>query len=562
MAEDQGARRAATPGEAPGATPLLYVDVDDEITSAAARIRAAEADELALVLPYGSRLATSRINFRLLAREATERGKKIEIVSADTSARALAAAAGLPVHASVAAFEGHKAGIPVDGDGDVDAEAETGTAGRAAGNGTGMSPETVDDDTETRVLAVPRRRPERVPLVGPPRPPIRTGLAVGIGLAAILLVLTGGMLALELLPSATIVLAPRSEPIGPIELSVEARLDATAPDPAIMVIPAQRVTFLLEATQTITATGIKVVDTKATGEVTFSNFDTGGGVLIPAGTIVRTESDIEFRTLSDLTLPKATFDFFPPFSVHPSTGDVGIEAVVAGESGNVGNNAINEIPKAKRTLAVTNQEPTTGGAHTESPEISEADVTAAIAAIDGALETELARQVSERIGVPEGVEVFEQSQVVGERQYSTDPATLVGSAETEVELSASAEGSILGVDPTPIQAIAESRLQSRVTAGWSLAPGSIVVDRGEPRVFGDIVSYPVTITAAQIHDVDQALLIGQVRGLVLAEARARLDDYGDVEISLWPDWVTTIPKNVDRITFTLVEPQPAPSPTP
>ena len=99
----------------PAPLSLIYLDVDDEITSAAARIRAAGADRVALVLPYGSRLATSRINFRLLAREATERGKHIEIICADASARALAIAAGLPTHASVAAFEGRApVGAPVD----------------------------------------------------------------------------------------------------------------------------------------------------------------------------------------------------------------------------------------------------------------------------------------------------------------------------------------------------------------------------------------------------------------------------------------------------------------
>ena len=36
---------------------LVYLDVDDEITSAAARIRATEAEQITLVLPYGSRLA-------------------------------------------------------------------------------------------------------------------------------------------------------------------------------------------------------------------------------------------------------------------------------------------------------------------------------------------------------------------------------------------------------------------------------------------------------------------------------------------------------------------------
>jgi len=52
------------------ATGTVYLDVDDEITSAAARIRGSEATKVALVIPYGSRISTSRMNFRLLSREA------------------------------------------------------------------------------------------------------------------------------------------------------------------------------------------------------------------------------------------------------------------------------------------------------------------------------------------------------------------------------------------------------------------------------------------------------------------------------------------------------------
>src|SRR6266550_4024254 len=84
---------------------IIYLDIGDEITSAAARIRAAEAVRIALVLPAGSHLATSRINFRLLAREAQGRSRQLMIVSPDASARALAASAGLPVFASVREME-------------------------------------------------------------------------------------------------------------------------------------------------------------------------------------------------------------------------------------------------------------------------------------------------------------------------------------------------------------------------------------------------------------------------------------------------------------------------
>jgi len=84
---------------------IIYLDVDDEITSAAARIRSAPETKVGLVLPPGSRLATSRINFRLLAREGLERNRVLSIVAADPAARSIAASAGLPVFTTVAEYE-------------------------------------------------------------------------------------------------------------------------------------------------------------------------------------------------------------------------------------------------------------------------------------------------------------------------------------------------------------------------------------------------------------------------------------------------------------------------
>ena len=572
---DELTQRAARPAP-PVLSHLVYLDVDDEITSAAARIRSTEAGRITLVLPYGSRLATSRINFRLLAREAAARGKQLDIVCADASARALAAAAGLPVHASVAAFEAHGAGAEGETDG-----AEPGTngsdvqAGAGAANGPATAaagavaaatqlplPELADDDTATRVISQPRRSSSKVPLVGPARPPVPPRVAVAAGFGVLAAVVIFGLLAVQLLPSATIVLHPRSAALGPLQLTVQARADATAPDATNLVIPAQRFTFPLEASDTFTATGTKVIDVKATGNVTFSNFDTGSANRIDAGSIVKTKSGIEFKTLADVSLPNATIQF--PFTIVPSTSTVGVEAVLTGPEGNVGNNTIVVVPKGenKRLLQVTNVEATSGGAHTEATVVSDVDVTNAQKALVEALQTQLETQVSGAAGVPSGVALFPQTATVGETTPSVDTTTLVGTAATEFELGVTAEGSVLGVDPSPIQALAESRLEAEVEGGWSLAPGSTAFQLGEPAVFGDTISYPVTIGGTQVHDVDQAKLRAEIRGLVLAQARSRLDDFGDVSISVWPNWVTTIPTNDDRIDFTIAEPRPAPSPTP
>src|SRR5439155_9011616 len=155
-----------------------------------------------------------------------------------------------------------------------------------------------------------------------------------------------------------------------------------------------------------TATGTKLVETKATGTVTFSNFDAGGANRIDAGSIVKTPSDVEFRTLATVTLPNATVQF--PFTIVPSTASVAIEAAVAGPDGNVGNNSITVVPKGenKRLLQVTNTDATSGGSSTQTQVVSAQDVDAAKAAIDAALSADLDRQVSERTGVPVGMTLY------------------------------------------------------------------------------------------------------------------------------------------------------------
>jgi hypothetical protein len=381
-----------------------------------------------------------------------------------------------------------------------------------------------------------------------------------LGIVAAVAILA--LLAFQLLPAATIVLHPRSEDVGPVSLTVVARTDVSQPDPVSLVIPAQPFTFPLQANDTFTATGTKAVDTKATGNVTFSNFDTGRSNHIEAGSIVSTRDGIDFATLADISLPNATIEF--PFTIVPSTASVGVEAVDPGPAGNVNNNTITVVPKGenRRLLQVTNKEATTGGAHEDRTVVSEGDITTAQQALQEALQAQLDAQVTGAAGVPSGVTLFPETATVGTVTPSVDTTTLVGTETAEFELGASAEGSVLGVDQGPIQDLATSSLQGHVDDGWTLADGSTSVDLGVPIVIGGTISFPVSVTATQVRDVDQDALLAQIQGLGVPQARTRLEAFGDVSISLWPDWVTTIPTNGDRVDFTIGDPQPAPSPSP
>jgi hypothetical protein len=317
----------------------------------------------------------------------------------------------------------------------------------------------------------------------------------------------------------------------------------------------------------VSATGTKVTEVKATGNVTFSNFDPFGSKQIAAGSIVTTKGrKTEFAVVTDVSLPSASIDFTNPFEpvLVPSTSTVGVEAVVAGPDGNVANNTITVVPKgeSKESLRVTNPEPTAGGAREEAPEISQDDVDTAVEALADALQADLDAQVASGAGVPAGTTVLPETAVIESGELSVDPATLVGSPELSVEITEVGTGSVVGVDPGPIESIARSRLEAEVVEGWSIDPASVEFTRDAPTSFGTGATYPFTISGTMVRDVDVPALIQSIRGLGLPEARTKLEAYGNVAVTLWPDWVTTIPDNVDRIDLTLGDPALSPSPTP
>ena len=98
----RGSAARAAPDEGLSAMTVCYLEADDEITTAIGRIRAVEDGEAIIVLPPGSRIATGRINFKLLAREASERHLTVVAVSDEPQVRALAISAGLPAYDSLA----------------------------------------------------------------------------------------------------------------------------------------------------------------------------------------------------------------------------------------------------------------------------------------------------------------------------------------------------------------------------------------------------------------------------------------------------------------------------
>ncbi len=613
---------------------VIYLDIDDEITSAASRIRTVEGRRVAVVLPHGSRVATSRINFRLLARDALTHEKQLAIVANDAATRALAASAGLPVFSSVGEYEASRgadrdpgaaaalpegAGLAAAAEAARAAEAAQAARASAAAAAAALAGETARtpvvpmtdetelerpvqqtlDDMEAAELAAAAAaiRAEPAASPGPSTPasersirgapagtsiregtarptsretrvqdvPVRggtLGVSVGrgmprtsllVGLAAIALaVLIGGVGAYLVLPSATIVVSPKEEPVGPVGVTILADPTATAPDAEAGVVPAESVTLDLDVTNTFPATGKRVETTRATGTVRFENRDPTSSNTISSGSIVRTESGLRFQTSSNVTVPKAELS---GLKILPRFASVKVTAVDKGPDGNVDANRINEVPRDENSqfLKVTNPEATGGGKREEFPKVTQKDIDAAMAALEPALQAALTARLADPSIAPEGATIFPETAELGAPIPSVDPATLLDQEIATFDLGLSASATVTAVNADPVETIAADRLRDAVDPNHRLVDGSIDVTVEPAVISGDQISFPASATARQVAILDPAALKTQVMGRPLEEARTILEAYGTVQLSAWPDWVSTIPTLDGRVELTIDE---------
>jgi hypothetical protein len=559
---------------------VFYLDVDDEITSAAARIRTSQDPRVGLVVPPGSRIATSRINFRLLAREALERNRALSIVSTDAAARALAASAGLPAFATVAEFEadqdvvrpvadtppagpiaargskGARSSPEVDGETVVAAPAPGVLAGPSPAAGTLATPG-VGAGLEGRIGA--RSSGASAPAVrAPRRTSRRPGRIAASAVTLVLIAVVLGLIGAFLLPSATIVVTPKLETIGPNQVSIRADPNATSTDPVAGVVPAVVLSMDFTASGTFNATGKKTATTTASGRVTFTSTNTVSSVQFPAGSLVSTPNGVSFATTEDLSIPRARFG-------HPApNGTVGIKAVKGGPGGNVPADAINQLPSgfASYLYAVDNAAATSGGSATTTVQIQKADTDAAVASLTKNLKSQFTAWAAAPDGLSPGSTAYPKTAILGTASPDNDPATLIGVVQPTFQLGLTASASVTAVDQATVTTLAASRLESSVAESFRLVSGSTTVTVGTPRTDGAAVIFPVTATARVVRDLDPDTLRGQVAGKSIDEARSILAAYGAVDIQTWPGFVGTVPSLAWRLSLSIDTSQAGGSPAP
>jgi hypothetical protein len=586
----------------------IYLESDDEITAAVARIRSLKEPEAIVVISRASRIGTSRINFKLLAREAHTHGINLVAVSDEPTVRALAVSAGLPAYDTVAGAHdaldqfrrqdeqlarhaGRPPGAPRPRQAAPPTNSSAGAvspplndrppsdAGRGRQRRSDERP--ADGPRRDERPAEVRRRDERrsapatertqvMPIASAAadgdqplpeererrRPRRRRVPVIPLLMAALLLAIVGGGLyaAYLYLPTATITLRPLAQPLGPLEVRVTADPSVAVVDAEAGAIPAERLQLQLSVGGEFPATGVEVTRTVATGNVRFQSENTLFDVPIPAGTVVATDEEIEFETTETVTVPRASFQ------TGPTRVTAAVRARVEGPRGNVGAGAISQLPAdlAAALISVTNPRATSGGSRAEVAVVTQEDYDLAVNQLSERLTTDLDAQLAHPSTTPRGLTLFPTTARISQPRPSP-PADAVVDVEGEsFTLELVADATVLAVNEALVEQLAADRLRGSVEPGAAIVGEGISVERGAGLPLGTTVLYRATAQARVYREPDRQALLEQVRGRTVSEAQAILDEHGSAEITIWPDVVDRVPEQVARISLTILPPQESP----
>ena len=512
---------------------LIYLEADDEVTTVVRRLRQAGGERVVLVAPGRSRATSSLVALRLLARVGADSGVALGVVG-DPLTRSLAAESGLETYISVddarravpapALSESpRRAAIHVMRGEALDETAPVSAVG-------GSTVEQIDD--ATRVRPVPDL-PRAVRPAGSARRWRAAPLAAILAALAIL-VAAGVVLGAVVLPAATIVVTPRSEPIGPVQYELD-------------FDDAQRDAGTVRETATVIASSTYAIQTAAAGSVVLHNFNSFP-VTVEQGTFVAA-GEQAFGTNEAITVPAGTLT--SDGRIRAGDANVGVTAAAIGEAANVPalaiDTVVNESTAARlrgfpnnSARLVENPEPTAGGLDTTGPEFVQADVDAAVAALQAAL----IAAVDEELG-PNGSRVSANAVEAPEPTIEGLDGLVGARDQAEAEIRGSLAYDRRSVERAEVIELARERLASdpgALPADRELLVDATQVTVGAARIEGDRLVVAVTVAGASMPQLSRELVLERVRGRSSEEAEAALRDLGEASVELWPAWVASVPE--------------------
>ncbi len=505
---------------------VVYIDIEDDITSIIDKVKTASSSIVALVPPKRIGALQSVVNLKLLNRAAEGAKKRIVLITNDTALTALAAGISIPVAKNLQS-KPEVAEVPalsVDDDDVIDGD-------------TVPSDDAVDDSNDIPVAPTKEAPSSKRRATGAAIPnfdAFRNKLALIIG---------GGLLLIGLLiwaiffaPHATVTIVAKTTPYGvnkPLTATPDGRLDLASGSIQSVVKEIKK-----SASADFTATGKKDVGEKATGSVSFAIKDIDMlGTTIPAGTQLSSSSGAIYTTDASVTMTISNYKG-------------AVTTMTASGSGTKYNGATGAMSGSPSGVSATIKDATTGGTDKTVTVVTEEDAAGAREKIKttnaDSVKSELKKQ-------------FANDLIVVDESYTVTPgdpvvAPAVGQEATTGKVTTETTYTMIAFARNDIRTLLEKDLTKQIGS----LPNQMIYDQGLDKVkFNSYAKQGTThklnlvttgYVGPSINSADLAKKLVGKREMEISQIIKSSEGIKSVDVRFSPFWVSTAP-GADKITI-------------
>jgi len=544
---------------------VLYVDVDDEITSLIDRLGSSEHKVVALVLPKRATVLQSIVNMKLLKRAADENNKHVVLVTSEAGLMPLAGAVGLHVAAtpnSKPAIPHKPAGMNVDEEEselteeDFDPKASAAAPiGALVGDADKEETIQLDNEPEPTPAAAaagkaakqkaskPKKGKDKKLKVPDFNAFRKKWLIVGGALALLILFWIFGFM---ILPKATVAVKTDSEDVNK-RLDVTFATNAAGVNADNNTVPSVVEQTQKVANQSVAASGQENRGNKANGEVTFttSNFQIcaspSQAMIIPAGTGI-SRNNLTYITQDTVRLGRQG-------GSCQLEGSSDIVAQAAGANYNVDNGKFSVSGSSAEASGSAS-----GGTDNIVKFVTAGDIESVKQKLNGqtdnSVQSELAAKLEDR-----DLFVITESFNAGTPEVTV--SAKAGDQVDTVNATQKTTYSLVGVKKKDLESLITKKVEKDIDTNKQR-----VLNTGVDKAVFKLqnqqnnsaqVQMSMDVTALAGPKLDDDKIKEQIAGKKSGEVRDILKNYPgvtDVEVKLSPFWVQSVPKSASKVTIT------------
>lgn len=533
---------------------VIYIDVDDDITSIISKVKSIEAKIIAIVPPKRIGILQSAVNLRILQKVASNSKKHIVIITSDQTLIPLAAAANIPVAKSLQSKPEipELTAIQVDDDGgdiiDGSSLADTrklpnyNKKGNSESSGIKSTPIEgyKEPDSGQNLSRGKSNKQPRVPNFNNFRKKL---LIVGGGVVLLVVFLIWAMI---FAPRGTVIISAKTSPES---ISTSVNL-STVSDTDIdkSILKAVNVTNKKDTSVEFVASGKREEGDKAHGTMTL-NSTTPASVKIPVGTGF-SNGNCTFTTKSEVELPGVSPGWNGSgFSVVPGKVNVKVEATQIGDECNLSSREYEStIDKVTATGSAME-----GGSKRTVTFVTQADVQNASEKIAQNNNNEQKNILIQKLG--KNVRAIEDSFIATGSETNTTPQVNQEAQGGKAKLIASVTYSMYGVNQSDLDKFLISALKNKISKENNRRVYNSGVKTAKISDFkksGDSITTNITSKGQVGPKILDSEIKDRVKGKRFGDIQADLqsiEGVRDVSVELSPFWVNTIPNDTSKITI-------------